>query len=164
MVYQFRSQFQMPKACDPQQVGEALEALRVKHGVLLAADVVKAARPKSSPMHEAFEWDDKAAADHYRLHQAGRLIRAVVVIRDESAEEEQPVRAFVSVTPAHEDRPSYTSIGAAMEDPGLRAQVLEAAWRELQAWRKKYDDMKELAAIFAAIDATTGHAGKDAAA
>jgi len=53
-----------------------LKALE-RDGRLYPADVVNAARPKSSPLHRYFDWDDRSAAEKYRLDQARALIRSV---------------------------------------------------------------------------------------
>lgn len=40
-----------------------------------ASVVVEEAKPKSSPIHDEFEWNDKVAGHQYRLGQARRMIR-----------------------------------------------------------------------------------------
>lgn len=47
---------------------------------LTPANVVDASRPEDAPLHKFFLWDDSAAAEKYRQHQAQGLIRAVVKI------------------------------------------------------------------------------------
>ena len=65
---------------DPQVVGEWFETLRKKHGgALRPADVLDAAKDKTSPVHSYFEWDDTKAAEQWRLEQARKLIREVEV-------------------------------------------------------------------------------------
>lgn len=41
---------------------------------------------------------------------------------------------------------------AAMSDPVLREQVLARAYSELQAFRRKYEHLTELAQVFEAMD------------
>lgn len=55
-----------------------LSIKRLNHKVTPGA-VVKAAKPPSSPLHPAFEWNDSTAANNYRLHQAASLIKTVHV-------------------------------------------------------------------------------------
>lgn len=45
-------------------------------GKITPEQLVEAARSEGSPLHRYFEWDDKEAADKYRLMQARTLIRS----------------------------------------------------------------------------------------
>lgn len=47
-----------------------------KDGRIQKADVVNAARPKSSPLHRHFEWSDKRCGELYRLEQAQTVIQS----------------------------------------------------------------------------------------
>lgn len=135
----------------PQIAGERLETIRVRNnGRLTAEDVVEDARPEDSPLHPAFEWNDDVAAEKWRAEQARYLIRSLVVRVDRAEGEPTPIRAFVSVE-RDEDR-SFTSLAHAMSDEELRQQVLNRAWAELLAWRRRYQEYQELAAIFSAIE------------
>lgn len=133
------------RGLDAQMVGEELEAIRERHGGITAEVVVDEARPEDAPLHPAFEWDDKVAAEEYRKEQARTLIRAVVIRRPE-AEERAPVRAFVTVK-EESGSTIYTSTVAALSDPDLRAQVLRRALRELDSWRQRYHDLEEVAEV-----------------
>src|SRR5690349_9983917 len=71
-----------------------------RHGELNAELVVKEATSDDSFLHTYFEWDDSVAGHHYRLQQAGNLIRRArchVSLRPES--EPVSVRAFVHISP-----------------------------------------------------------------
>jgi hypothetical protein len=139
---------------DPQIIGEHLETLREHHGGALPTEaVVEDAQHDNSPLHALFEWDDTEAARQHRLSQARTIIGAVVV-KFEEAPEAQPIRAFVNVR--QDDRKQvYTSVSAALEDPVLRAQVLNDALKELRRLQQKYADLEELAGVFGAIDQTS---------
>lgn len=146
-----------PKAgipIDPQIAGETVEMLRERlGGQVTPADLLAHAKQSNSPLHAAFEWDDSAAAERYRLQQAGHVLRSLVVaVRLHPKAEEKPLRAFVSVVNRNEVR-GYTSLAAALSDQELRAQIVATAWRELQSWRERYADYSELARAHAAIDA-----------
>lgn len=131
-----------------QVAGERLESIRKGNkGRLTPVMVVEDARPKKSPLHNAFEWDDTKAAESFRLVQAGDLIRAIIVVTDE-APDAQPVRAFVNIESG--DR-HYTSVQHAMSDKELRGQVVNRALLELTQWETRYKDLKELAVVFSAI-------------
>lgn len=137
----------------PAQVaGEELERIRVSNnGRLAQEDVVAAAKRKTSPLHSAFEWDDKAAAHQHRLSQAGYLIRKLDVVTVANDDEQsKPIRAFVNVT--RDDDRSFTSIAHAMSDGELREQVIARARKELEDWQSRYDDLIEFSSVFAAIE------------
>lgn len=140
------------KGVTAQDAGERLEQLRnAFKGRLRPVDVLADARQAESPLHTAFEWDDTAAAEQYRLEQAGQLIRSVHVIYDETTQK-GPVRAFVHVLQSGDEDRTFTSIAHAMQTPDLREQVIARAMAEVKAWRKRYKDYEELASIFDAID------------
>lgn len=148
MVYKWKPHASFGIAA--QVAGEELERIRVsKNTPLIAADVVKAARSPKSPLHPAFEWDDRKAAHHYRLDQAGQLIRSVVVTIDGKSQA-TPIRAFVNVGDGEER--GYTSVSLAMGDEIMRAQVIARAWKELEDWRKRYEDLLEFSKLFEVID------------
>lgn len=147
-VYRWRAHAGVPV---PAQVaGEALETIRVRNnGRLTQEAVVKAARPSSSPLHPAFDWNDKSAAHKWRLSQAQYIIRKLDVVEEKPGGDRQAVRAFVNIS-MEEDR-SYTSIAHAMSDDEIREQVIARAWKELQDWKDRYDEIVEFAAVFDAI-------------
>lgn len=149
MVYQWKPEARVK--VDPQVAGEELERIRVwNNGRLEAANVVEASKEPEAPLHHEFEWDDKTAADKWRLDQAGYLIRSITILAEKPDGDAAPVRAFVSVK-RDEDR-SYTSIAHALSDEELRAQVIRQAWAELEAWRHRHAELVEFAKVFSLID------------
>lgn len=136
----------------PTTAGLHIEKLRKKNKSRVTPTIVlDDARSKFSPLHKAFDWDDKTAAEAHRLEQAGNLIRdLIVVIRHDKKDEPRELRAFVSVE--REGRRGYTSLDHAMGDADLRRQVVEQALHELEVWRRQYKEYSELADIFSAID------------
>lgn len=153
MVYKFKDTASMPNV-DPQAAGERLEELRVhNNGLLTPRAIIEEARPESSPLHNAFEWDDTVAAQKHREWQARYLMGALVAIVPQT-ETDKPVRAFVNVH--REKQQGYTSVAHAMSDAELRAQILAQAMREAIAWKERYREYEELAEIFAAIDRSEG--------
>jgi hypothetical protein len=152
MVYKIRAGFQTKG--DPQVIGDRLENLTEKFGGNLTAEQVLAdAKKASSPLHQEFEWDDSAAAQSYRLTQARYLIRSIEVVH--VPYKEQPtktvsVRAFQNVVV--DDEKVYATTERVMADEDLRTQLLADAKRALQTWKNKYANLKELAAVYAAID------------
>ena len=148
MIYQWKQQAIVP--LEAQVAGEHLEALRIRNnGHLTPRAVVDAARPKRSPLHPAFEWDDKKAADSYREDQARYILRQITVVV-EGNDEPKAVRAFLNVSEDQETH--YTSRAVVLSDAELRKQVLHRAWLELRAFSAKYREYEELAGVHSAID------------
>ena len=140
---------------DAQLAGEELERIKAAHnGRLDQEDIVDAARDEANPLHEHFEWDDATAAEAYRLDQAGHLIRTIEIIHERPDQEPTPIRAFVSV--AQQEERFYVSTTDAMADPELRRQVINQAWRELEAWRCRHAELTEFGKIFSEIDQARG--------
>ena len=149
MIFKWKPKAMIP--IDPQKAGEEIIKLSEKNeGSVRPADVVKAARPKRSPLHPAFEWDDKEAAKKHREDQARHLLRSIVVVHEEADEEheEVTVRAFIH----SQSESAYLTIYKVMQDDQLRSEVLARAWKELEDWRRRYENLEALARVFEVID------------
>lgn len=149
--YAESARFQSGVKVGPEIVGPHLELLREKNrGELTPFDVLEDAENPNSPLHEFFEWDEGEAARQYRLDQARGLIRAVVAVY---VGEDKPAvrhRAYVHIN--EKGTPHYREASHAMSQVKTRDMVLQRAWRELTAWRKKYKDLKEFSELVATID------------
>lgn len=141
---------------DPQKVGQRLAKLRKKHGALRPEIVLADARSPASPMHPEFEWDDAVAAERHRLTQAAAILRHCVTVDDHGVQ----CRAYLVVDGPEEESPNVyvSTMDQAMRDEGMRAQVLARALAELEAFRRKYRALSELAEVFRAIDKTSRRA------
>lgn len=69
-------------------------------GELTAGAVVNDARPPDSRLHPLFEWDDAKAGEQFRENQARRVIRAIVIVREEQA----PAPAYLNVKIVRDER------------------------------------------------------------
>jgi len=139
-------------------MGDWLDGLMRAHkGLVEPADLVNDAQPKQSPMHDCFEWDDTAAGEQYRLHQAGEMCRVVVVIRPElQTDPDGPpieVRQTISIKHPEKESPArcYVLVSQLMKTPAGREVALADALRELNACKRKYAYLKELAGVFEAL-------------
>ena len=136
-----------------EEIGQEFERIRSELGGLTADNVVAAAEPEDSILHRYFTWDDQSAAVAHRKAQAAHLIASVtVVVRHEDGTQTEPVRAFVSIG---EKQDRYLPVLQVMADPQSRTILLHQAVLELAAFQQKYAALKELASVFAAIDAVT---------
>ncbi len=113
-----------------QVVGEFIEE-KFPNGGVKPKIIVDLARPKSSPLHKFFDWDDAHAAEMFRRKQAGDLIASlqVVYIGGESQ------KAYESVIL---NGRSYEPISKIRNSQNLTDQVIAVAIRELEFWELKY--------------------------
>lgn len=145
-----------------------IEALLLRNeGRISPAILVDAARPKSSPFHDLFEWDNDEAADKYRLAQAAALIRRWkgTIIRMQAETREVHISTTRRVqSPAGErakGAASYSRVEDIMADKSRRADMLETVIRELAAYRRRHAALIELADVWAAIDGVIDVYGGD---
>lgn len=132
---------------DAERIGTFLEE-KFGDAPRTAADVVAAARPKRSPIHDDFEWDDSIAANKHREDQARLMLRSIQVILVNGVERE-PTRAFHNVALVEDDgvRNAYVPAVIVWERPELGAQVKAGAKRELALWARRYKDYTELSSL-----------------
>lgn len=142
MVYSFKSGSHIK--ADAQAAGEMCEKLAAE-GRLTARDLVEENRPESAPLHNEFEWNNDVAAESWREHQARHIIGCLVI----KAEKKEPVRAFFNI---QRSEPTYSHIESILQSKDETESLLRTALAELTAFERKYAMLKELAAVFEAID------------
>lgn len=131
------------------KVIKALRSLK-KRGLLLPANVIEAARPVSSPLHDSFCWDNTKAAHGYRLWQARQLISVAVQYLPVNGEQ-RAVRVFQSLTTDRQKEDGgYRETVTILSNKNWRRQLLEDAIQELEVFQSKYAQLTELEAVFRA--------------
>ena len=128
--------------------GPVLAKIETDHGKLTPRLVVADASDPRSPLHDQFEWNDTEAAIKYREDQARRLIRNIMV-RVTVDDEQQDVRFFLSVSQGKER--SYRNISYVSNDADLQEQVVQQAHAELERWRTKWGQYRQLQEFVDAI-------------
>lgn len=128
---------------------EAILALRGQEGTIEPAAVVEAARPKDSPLHRFFDWEDTTAAQAWRVEQARRLLRITVTILP-SPGGDQTVRAFVALK---SDGKGYRSMLRVLDDQDQRNEMIQAALDDMAAFRRKHRHLMEVAEVIEAMSA-----------
>ena len=118
-------------------------------GVIQPEAVIEFARDPETALHGAFCWDDGEAAAQYRLWQARQVIRVCVTIREDV--KGPPIRAYVSL---QEDRGDvgYRLLDDVMSDAEMRDRLLAQALTELNRWKIRYQQLRELAPVFEAAE------------
>lgn len=125
-------------------VESQLMEIYTREGVLTPQLVVEEARDPASPLHDRFEWDDTAAGERYRQHQARQLIRTVrVTYGDDYDGSPRTVRRFHSVHRPLEERRSYEPVDSITQDPLMAKLLLQEMRREWLAMRRRYEHMNE---------------------
>lgn len=129
------------KDADPNVIGQELTRIKdANNGRLTPHAVVDEARSRQNPLHRHFEWNDKIAAEAFRLDQARALIR-IVRIEDTDDVDKPPRRAFVSV---NEDGKAYRGLDEVLSSQSLQLAVLVAAEKELRAFEARYSELLDI--------------------
>lgn len=131
---------------DPNITGRMCEELERSEAGLTAQTLLDANRPKSAPLHNEFEWDNKKAAEAYRLDQARYILRSLIIVPDEEKPKET-VRAVFTVQDS-----KYESIDVILKNDEKRSALFTIALRELKAIERKYSTISELAPVWFALD------------
>ena len=103
------------------------------------SDIVEMARNPETESHKCFEWDDKKAAENYRLVQARNLVCNLVYVQKPDDREREPVRLF------------YKPIGSAgykqtkliIQNQSEYERLLADCRRELERMKIKYHTLAE---------------------
>jgi hypothetical protein len=138
-----------------------LEAIRLKNGGLLTEEaILDVAKAKTHPLHDEFTWDNTQAGKLWRLEEARRLIRSVYVTIESPKHAAVSVRAYASLPSDREASGGYRAIQDVLADKELRRELLAAALSELEAFKRRYSNLAQLAPVFSAIDTIKTKASK----
>ena len=115
--------------------------------------VVAKAKDKDSELHKCFDWNDTSAAEKYRLFQAKQVINHLIVIkRDVEEPEKEPVQFRVMLKNKKSYDSGYKQTIVMVRDEDEYRKMLEQAYAELKAFKKKYACLSELSDILAMIE------------
>ena len=130
--------------------GPVLMALKESEKGLNPDTLLEASRPEDAPLHNEFEWDDTVAAEKFRKEQARYIIRHLVVIHKDTNGAEQIVkdRAFVFTG---KKKTGYVPLGEALSNETWRANLLKAAYKDMEFFTAKYHRLNELSDVIDAM-------------
>lgn len=115
--------------------------------------VVNAAKDPTAELHKCFDWDDKVAADKYRLVQARTVLNQLIVVTHNTSDEvKEPTQFRVMMKNDTVKGSGYKQTICMVRDENEYQKLLEQARRELKAFKQKYSCLTELAEIIALID------------
>lgn len=158
MVYKIEERYEwrgIQYPVEPQVAGAHFKRLEEQFGQVTPENLLESSRPEEAVMHKCFEWDDSVAAERYRKQQAYSMISNLikVVIRHESKPEsssEIKTRAVVNVS-SDRGKGRFVSVERAMSDGEMHEIVLRNAIRELEEFKAKYRNLRELKEVFEAL-------------
>lgn len=126
----------------------ALLELQGRSRTITPHAVVAAAADENSPLHSLFCWDDTVAAAQWRLTQARTILRVAVV---QTPQMNEPTQAFVTLSSDKRNN-TYRQTIHVLQDEQSRACLIRDALTALEHVRRKYENLVELAEVFAALD------------
>jgi hypothetical protein len=104
--------------------------------------LVDAARSKKSPLHKYFDWDDRKAAEKWRIEQARYYLRMITIYVEEVDAE---IRAFMPADKSRGNKPrGYIPMHRILSSEERMENMLEIALEELRAFKVKYSMLKNL--------------------
>lgn len=138
---------------DAQLVAETFGEITKEKGRIstreMAEQLLAKSRAKSSATHHLFEWDDRKAAEKQRLDHAMRIVSSIYVVFEEQPEA-PPIRAFPVLT--HKGVTGPVPMRKVLESRDLSSALLEEALRDIAQFKRRYEGLRELADVFAAMD------------
>ena len=128
----------------------AIQVVRAENGgVASPAAIVDAARDQASPLHPAFEWSNKKAAESYRREQARALVSHFELVFEDGRK--MPAMVSVKIVDDAGKRRGYMDTLEALQSSDLRMQVLRQALTGFLALQERYRSLMELGQVFASV-------------
>jgi hypothetical protein len=126
---------------------KALSKIYEKHGDVKPSIVLQSAKPKSSPIHDEFEWDTEKAALQYNLSQARRLIRVTPIKIDGTGALHTlvhvPAISIEGPTAAINDREgSYKPIAKVVKSEPEYVRALRQLQTQMHALERSINELK----------------------
>lgn len=153
-----------PGGVRPDVAGKEIQKILARGSLVTPESLVDAARSVTSPLHNAFTWNQEEAAEKCRLAEAQYIFRHLVVRYERpGGGKTPPIRYMVKLSGTQDDRdnPSldvptrrrvYTPIPTVLSDTERTRRLLDQALREAEQWRNRYQLLTELSPIFLEID------------
>lgn len=108
--------------------------------------IVEKARDKATELHKCFDWDDTIAAEKWRIQQARHVTSCLVIRREEVRENVPEIRFFHK-----NDNDGYKAATFIFTHKDEHEKLLQAAYADLQAFKRKYESLQELDYILSLI-------------
>ena len=140
-----------------QKVQEAVIEIYHRDGDVKPSTLIAEAKPKDSPIHNAFEWDNKKAGHEYRLIQARAWIRRVEIIIEDRPERFVHIPRIIMENDAEEgkrvrEEGYYKPMSIVSKDRWEYDAAMDATIASLRSAQRAYKELKESAAHYTETD------------
>lgn len=142
--------YQIPGIMKGVKAGDAAKELlriRKKHGELTPELVVEESRKEDAVLHKCFQWDDARAAELYRIEQAGRIIRNIVVPYETSGGEQREIRLIGFAKTSASPQRVYIPMEEIYKDDVAKQDLLLQAKTDMELFLAKYVTLDELSKV-----------------
>lgn len=113
-------------------------------------EIVEKAKSETTELHKCFEWNNDIAAEKYRIVQARKIVRSLVFERTEKQIQKNKPEIRVIHKPV--GAIGYKPLEFIVQKQDEYERLLEAARRELHAFKVKYQHLSELDEIMELIN------------
>lgn len=141
---------------NPDAIYSELMHIHDRDGYVTPEAVVDFAQDKSTELHQNFTWDDKEAAQQYRMREARHVQASVQVeymtLPGQKFRALEVVKQQCNTGGNLESRNVYRRVEDIMQDPDCRDQLLRRALGELSSFKKRYSGLSKLSKVFSVID------------
>lgn len=128
---------------DAQKVAEEILSIGAEAS---PRQIVEKASDRDTELHKCFTWDNKAAAEKWRLHEARHIVSCLVIHRDEEHSDKPEIRFFYK-----NDMGGYKPAEYIFSHADEHEKLLRQALADLQAFKNKYQSLQELDYILCLI-------------
>ena len=118
------------------EVQKKISEIVYKSGQISPSELIAAAKPVSSPIHDAFEWNNTKAGKLFRLMQARTWIRKVTIVIEDRVEKliHVPVLESLKITEGY-----YKPVSVIVQNDNEYELALREALSRLNAAEVAYD-------------------------
>ena len=143
----------MKKKEGPKTKKILIELMKKNGGNLTPEMILDFARPKKSPLHDYFEWDNTKAAEQWRLHRA-RIMTTRIFFNSVSGPKDTVTkhRYFASVRDPDAGTRSYVSAVRGLANEDQREQIIADAKQYLRSARDALARLKVLTDLVGDLD------------
>lgn len=131
---------------DPQKCAEEIMSINESP---TPEQIYEKAKGEDTELHKCLEWDDRVAADKYRIQQCGEIVRHLIIKRLDQTEDapQEKIRFFYHDTQTG----GYIPTIRIVREEDKYQMLLQQAMSELRAFKQKYACLTELKEILALI-------------
>ena len=112
-------------------------------------DIVELAKDKKTELHKCFDWNNKEAAEKWRVHQARLINCNLVVVR---VDEETKEKTTYRVIEHDRETKRYKPILMTVRNEDEYSKLLKTALDELESFKRRYEKIVELESVIDEIE------------